>query len=87
MIHEYKNENNLITKIHFVLNTEWGIKVTSDNEMLPINEREVQRINESGFGEVFRLVPKSFQTQQNIVWTTTKRGATSLADTVQRRNA
>ena len=53
---EYKDENNLITKISFVFGPEWGIFVTSTGEKLPVNKDGVKKINEEGFSEIFKNV-------------------------------
>ena len=53
---EYKDENNLITKINFVFGPEWGIFVTSTGGILPANKDGVKKINEEGFGEIFKRV-------------------------------
>ena len=53
---EYKDENNLITKINFVFGPEWGIFVTNTGEILPVNKDGVRKINEEGFSEIFKRV-------------------------------
>lgn len=57
MVEEYMDENNIISKICQVFGTEWniiydGVKQTK----LPFNQSEVGRLNNEGFGEIFKNV-------------------------------
>lgn len=57
MINEYKDQNNIISKICMVLGTKWSIFWDNENQTKkPVNQQEVERLNKYGFGEIFKNV-------------------------------
>lgn len=57
MVDEYKDQNNIISKICQVFGTEWSVIYDSVKQAtLPFNELEVNKLNETGFGEIFKNV-------------------------------
>lgn len=54
MTDEYQDENNIITKIQQVFSPEWKIVFDRDtNQKIAFNEKEVNKINDIGYGEIF----------------------------------
>ena len=57
MVDEYKDQNNIISKICQVFGTEWSVIYDSVKQAtLPFNELEVNKLNKTGFGEIFKNV-------------------------------
>ena len=57
MVDEYKDQNNIISKICQVFGTEWSVIYDSIKQIkLPFNEPEVDKLNKSGYGEIFKNV-------------------------------
>lgn len=56
MLHEYRDTNNLIAKINQTFTPGWGIRVTNDGEMRPMNQEEINHVNQDGFGEILPRV-------------------------------
>lgn len=54
---EYKDQNNIITKLYFTFGAEWGVVYNRDtNETEPLNPEEIKKINSLGYGEIFKQV-------------------------------
>ena len=57
MVDEYMDQNNIISKICQVFGTEWPVRYDSTSQTkLPFNQTEVDRLNQDGFGEIFKNV-------------------------------
>ena len=56
MLNEYRDSNNLIAKINQTFTPGWGIRVTNDGELQPMNQEEVNLVNQYGFGEILPRV-------------------------------
>lgn len=56
MTNEYRDPNNLIAKINQTFTPGWGIRVTNDGERQPMNQEEVNNVNQGGFGEILPRV-------------------------------
>lgn len=56
MVNEYKDNKNLIAKINLVFTPGWRIRVTNDGELQPMNQEEVNHVNQDGFGEILPRV-------------------------------
>ena len=56
MLHEYRDTNNLIAKINQTFTPGWGIRVTNNGEMRPMNQEEINHVNQDGFGEILPRV-------------------------------
>ena len=56
MKNEYRDKTEFIYKIYDTFRTEWRLFCTPNGELLPMNEAEVERINENGFGQIFDRV-------------------------------
>lgn len=57
MTDEYKDSQNIISKICQVFGTEWAVVFDSKNQKIqPFNQSEVKRLNKDGFGEIFENV-------------------------------
>lgn len=54
---EYKDQNNIITKLYFTFGAEWGVVYNRNtNETEPLNPEEIKKINSLGYGEIFKQV-------------------------------
>lgn len=53
MVDEYRDQNNIITKICQVFGTEWSVICDSEQNLLPFDQSEVNKLNEDGFGKIF----------------------------------
>lgn len=54
MIDEYKDHSNIITKIHDTFKPDWYIIFNNElSQKSPHNQREVNKINQEGYGEIF----------------------------------
>lgn len=57
MVDEYMDQDNIISKICQVFGTEWSVIYDSTRQTkLPFNQTEVDRLNQDGFGEIFKNV-------------------------------
>lgn len=56
MVDEYKDTNNIISKINRNFETEWQIKYNPNKGSSPVNPNEIKKINTAGFGELFQQV-------------------------------
>jgi len=57
MVDEYMYQNKIISKICQVFGTEWSVLYDSTRQTkLPFNQQEVERLNQDGFGEIFKNV-------------------------------
>ena len=54
---EYKDPNNIKTKLYYTFGAEWGVIYNRDtNETEPLNPEEIKKINSLGYGEIFKQV-------------------------------
>ena len=56
MLNEYKDTDNLIAKINLTFTPGWGLRVINDGELQPMNQEEVNHVNQDGFGEILPRV-------------------------------
>lgn len=56
MLNEYKDTDNLIAKINLTFTPGWGLRVINDGELQPMNQKEVNYVNQDGFGEILPRV-------------------------------
>jgi phosphomevalonate kinase len=57
MVDEYKEDSNIITKIHNTFKPDWNIIFDNDSsQKLPYNQQEVNKINQEGYGEIFERI-------------------------------
>ena len=57
MVNEYKEDSNIITKIHNTFKPDWNIIFDNDSsQKLPYNQQEVNKINQEGYGEIFERI-------------------------------
>lgn len=56
MVDEYHHSGNMILKIHYYLGTNWQVMYTPGEGTSPANPKEVDSLNNRGYGELFDQV-------------------------------
>lgn len=56
MLDEYKDPNDLIAKINQTFTPGWSVRVTNDGKLQPMNQEELNHMNQDGFGEILPRV-------------------------------